>query len=89
MIMRSNNKADSDIAPAHDADGTTQHPVPTAQDIPSPQGQPLTQDQMKDAAMASKLLMAGFGEIVSVLLRAKDYRNKRFRRWRRSPRQPR
>ncbi len=26
--------------------------------------------------MASKLLMAGFGEIVSVLLRAQDYRNK-------------
>jgi len=35
---------------------------------------PLTPEQKKDAAMASKLLMAGFGEIVSVLVRAQDYR---------------
>lgn len=40
----------------------------------SAQAAPLTPEQRKDAAMASKLLMAGFGEIVSVLVRAQDYR---------------
>lgn len=37
---------------------------------------PLTDEQRKDAAMASKLLMAGFGEIVSVLVRSQAYRTK-------------
>jgi hemolysin-activating ACP:hemolysin acyltransferase len=36
----------------------------------------LTPEQLKDAAMASKLMMAGFGEIVSVLIRSQEHRNK-------------
>ncbi len=51
-------------------------PVPTAPGAAPPAAQPLTDEQKKDAAMASKLMMAAFGEITSVLLRAKDYRNK-------------
>ena len=51
-------------------------PDPTAPGAAPPAAQPLTDEQKKDAAMASKLMMAAFGEITSVLLRAKDYRNK-------------
>lgn len=51
-------------------------PTAPAGSVHQPPAQPLTPEQKKDAAMASKLLMAGFGEIVSVLLRAKDYRAK-------------
>ena len=50
-------------------------PDPTAPQA-SAQTAPLTPEQRKDAAMASKLLMAGFGEIVSVLVRSQDYRAK-------------
>ena len=53
-------------------------PDPTAPGTARPQSAPpeLTPEQRQEAAMASKLMMAGFGEIVSVLIRSQEHRQK-------------
>ncbi len=55
------------------AEGTSAYSVEPASNPPLAN---LNQDQLKNAGMASKLLMASFGEIVSVLLRSHEYRDR-------------